>query len=162
MDVLPSGSFWHRRVVSPIATQLTQGVTPEKIALTLALGLVGGIFPFLGLTTALCFVVAVVFRLNQPIIHVINQLLWPVQLMLIPVYIKLGAGLYRAETLPFDAREITRVFWASQGEFWARFGLMGLYALTAWLLSVPVLLALAYYTALPLLRKLASSPAPQA
>lgn len=158
MDASLSGSFWQRRVVSPIATQLTQGVTPEKIALTIALGLVGGIFPFLGFTTALCFGVALALRLNQPIIHVINQLLWPVQLVLIPVFINLGAGLYGAQAMPFDAGEITRIFWASQREFWARFGLMGLYAFTAWLLSVPLLLGATYYAALPFLRKLASSP----
>jgi uncharacterized protein (DUF2062 family) len=151
------GSFWQRRVIAPIVAQLTQGVTPQKIALTLALGLVCGIFPFLGFTTALCFVVALAFRLNQPIIHVINQLLWPVQLPLIAVYVKMGARLYGADVMTFNVQDITRVFWASQSEFWARFGMMGVYALSAWLISVPVIAGLAYYATLPALRKLAST-----
>jgi uncharacterized protein (DUF2062 family) len=157
----PRASFWRRRVLAPIVAQLTQGVTPRKIALTLALGLVCGLFPFLGLTTALCFAVAFVFKLNQPIIHVINQLLWPVQLPLIAVYVKAGARLYGADVRTFNVEEITRVFWASQREFWVRFGIIGIYAFSAWLISVPVIAGLAYFATLPALRKLASGPVRQ-
>ena len=159
--VPPAPSFWQRRVVAPIVAQLTQGITPEKIALTLALGLACGVFPFLGFTTLLCFLVALALRLNQPLIHTLNQLLWPAQLALIPVYLKIGARIYGSPALPFDPAEITRVFLASQREFWARFGLMGLHALTAWLLSLPVLAGAAYGAFLPLVRKLASAPAPR-
>jgi hypothetical protein len=50
--------FFHRRVVAPIVALLTQGITPEKIALSLAFGIVLGIFPVLGSTTVLCAVAA--------------------------------------------------------------------------------------------------------
>lgn len=150
-------SFWQRRVVAPIVLQLTQGVTPEKIALTLALGLACGLLPFLGFTTALCFAVAFLLRLNQPIIHIVNQLLWPVHLSMMAVYINVGARLYGTVALPFDLGEVSRIFWASQREFWTRFGLVGVQALTAWVLSVPFLIGLVYFSTLPLLRKLAST-----
>ena len=149
----PRGSFWQRRIAAPIVAQLTQGVTPEKIALTLSLGLACGLFPFLGFTTALCFLVALVFRLNQPLIHVINQLLWPVQLPMIAVYAKTGAQLFGADALPFKPEEAVRIFWTAQREFWTRFGVMGIHALTAWLLTVPVIVGIAYYASLPVLRK---------
>jgi uncharacterized protein (DUF2062 family) len=154
-------SFWQRRIVQPILAQLTQGITPDRIALTLGVGLACGVFPFLGFTTALCFVVAAALRLNQPIIHIVNQLLWPVQLALIPVYVRLGAALYGAEALPLDPQEVSRVFFASQREFWARFGLMGLQALTAWLLSLPVLVGATWLATRPILRRLASARAPR-
>ncbi|MBX3737653.1 MAG: DUF2062 domain-containing protein [Candidatus Didemnitutus sp.] len=152
-------NFWQRRVAQPIVAQLTQGITPDRIALTLGVGLACGVFPFLGFTTALCFVAAAALRLNQPIIHVVNQLLWPVQLALIPVYVKLGAALYGAKTLPFDPQEVSRVFVASQHEFWSRFGLMGLHALSAWLLSVPFLVGCVWLATRPLLQRLASGRA---
>lgn len=145
--------------MQPIVAQLTQGITPDRIALTLGVGLACGVFPFLGFTTALCFVAAAALRLNQPIIHVVNQLLWPVQIALIPVYVKLGATLYGAETLPFDAQEVSRVFLASQREFWSRFSLMGLHALTAWALSLPLLVGGVWLTTRPLLQRLASGRA---
>jgi uncharacterized protein (DUF2062 family) len=153
----PRPSFWQRRVVGPLRAQLTRGVSPEKLALTVALGVAGGLFPFLGFTTALCFLLALAFRLNQPVIHVVNQLLWPVQLPMIAVYVKFGARLYGAAALPFDPAEITRVFWASQREFWTRFGLMGVHAFSAWLLSTPLLVGATYGATVPLLRKLASA-----
>lgn len=150
----PPASFWQRRVVGPLAAQLRQGATPDGLALTSAVGLACGVFPFLGFTTGLCFLAALVLRLNQPVIHVINQLLWPVQLALIAVYVRAGAWLFGAEALPFDPTEIQRVFWASQAEFWSRFGLMGLHALTAWLITVPIIVGVAYFVLRPVLHRL--------
>ncbi|MBA4137425.1 MAG: DUF2062 domain-containing protein [Opitutus sp.] len=142
-------------MADPIRTQLTQGVTPEKLALTLGLGLACGVFPFLGFTTALCFVAALALRLNQPIIQILNQLLWPVQLAGIPLFVALGQMLYGAAPVPVDPPEIARIFTEAPREFWTRFGLMGLHALTAWLLVAPVLVATCYFAFRPLLRKLA-------
>ncbi len=143
-------------MLDPIVAQLTQGVTPDRIALTLALGFACGVFPFLGFTTALCAVVAAALRLNQPIIHVVNQLLWPVQLAGIPLFVALGQKLYGAPPVPVDPTEIARVFAESQREFWTRFGLMGLHALTAWLLVAPVLVTALHFGLRPGLRRLAS------
>jgi hypothetical protein len=42
------------RVVQPVIDLLTQGISPEKIALSLAFGIVLGVFPVLGSTTLLC------------------------------------------------------------------------------------------------------------
>jgi uncharacterized protein (DUF2062 family) len=44
--------FFYRHLVRPILDLLRQGVTPEKIALSLALGMALGVFPVLGSTTA--------------------------------------------------------------------------------------------------------------
>lgn len=161
MTGAPHVSFWQRRVLNPVAAQFTQGFTPEKLALTAALGVAGGLFPFLGCTTALCALLALVFRLNQPVIHVVNQLLWPVQLPMIVVYVKAGARLCGAEPQAFALEEITRVFWNSQSEFWRRFGAMGAQALAAWLLSAPFLVAAIYFASRPFLRHLASKRAAQ-
>ncbi|MFZ9682962.1 MAG: DUF2062 domain-containing protein [Cephaloticoccus sp.] len=157
LPVAASRSFWQRRIVDPIVTQLTQGISPDRIALTLAVGVAGGLFPFLGFTTLLCFVLALALRLNQPIIHVVNQVLWPVHLTMVVVYIRAGAWLYSAEALPFNPTEVTELFLHSQREFWARFGLMGLHAFTVWLLTVPVIIAGLYFPLRPVLRRLAAN-----
>jgi uncharacterized protein (DUF2062 family) len=147
-------------VVGPILAQFTQGVTADKIALTLAAGFVGGVFPFLGLTTLLCFLAAVALRLNQPIIHVVNQLLWPVQLAGIPIYVALGQNLYGAPPIPVDPAEVARLFSEAPREFWARFGWMGVHAFTAWLISVPLLGLAIYAGTRPVLRRLARRSRP--
>jgi uncharacterized protein (DUF2062 family) len=53
----PQRTFWQRRVRDPIVLQLTQGITPEKIALTVAIGSAIGLFPIIGTTSLLCFLI---------------------------------------------------------------------------------------------------------
>jgi uncharacterized protein (DUF2062 family) len=53
-----SEGFFSRRLVRPLLNLLRQGVTPEKIALSVALGVMLGVFPVLGATTALCALAA--------------------------------------------------------------------------------------------------------
>src|SRR3981081_2804173 len=43
--------FFYRRLVRPLLDLLRQGATPEKLALSVALGAMLGVFPMLGATT---------------------------------------------------------------------------------------------------------------
>jgi uncharacterized protein (DUF2062 family) len=62
------------------------GLSPEAIALVVAVGFVLGVFPVFGLPTVLCALAAVILRLNLPAIQLINQVSSPVQLaLLIPL-----------------------------------------------------------------------------
>jgi uncharacterized protein (DUF2062 family) len=153
----PKPSFFRRRIVAPITAQLTQGITPNRIAFTLGLGVALALFPFLGFTTILCFAVAAALKLNQPIIQILNQLMWPVWIPMVAVYIKVGAAIYGAPAMPFDPVEVSRLFLTSQGEFWAKFGMVGVHAFTAWILSVPLITGITYYATRPALRRLAAA-----
>ena len=59
-------SVLRARLLDPLARQLTQGVSPARLALALALGIVLGTLPVLGATTVLCALAGVTLRLNQP------------------------------------------------------------------------------------------------
>lgn len=62
------------------------GLPPETIALSVAVGLVLGVFPVFGCPTLLCAAAAFVLRLNLPALQLINQLSSPLQLaLLIPL-----------------------------------------------------------------------------
>ena len=61
-----------RRIVIPILDLLRQGIIPEKIALSIALGITLGVTPVLGSTTILCLLAAVLFRLNLPAIQLVS------------------------------------------------------------------------------------------
>ena len=72
-------------------------MSPEKIALTIALGVVLGVTPVLGSTTLLCTAAALLLRLNLPAIQLVNGVTYPLQfVMLIPFY-RLGAWMFRAD-----------------------------------------------------------------
>ena len=88
--------FFRRRIARPILELLRQGVTPEKMALSLALGVAIGVFPALGTTTALCALVAFIWRLNLPAIQIVNYFVYPAQLALIIPSFRAGEILFGA------------------------------------------------------------------
>ncbi len=138
-----------------IAAQFTQGFTPQKIALTIALGLNLGLFPILGATTLLCAIAGVWFKLNQPVIQLVNWLASPLQLALILVFVRIGEWLVRAEPVSFSIPELFRKFHESPVKFFQEFGLTGLHGILAWVVIAPFLTALIYFLLLPPLKKLA-------
>lgn len=148
-------SFWKRRVVTPLIAQLKQGVTPEKLALTVALGLVLGIFPILGATTLLCGAAAIALRLNQPVIQLVNYFAYPVQLaLIIPIY-QAGEKLFGNAPIPLSIPLIFERFRADFGQFLRDFGMIAVQGIVVWCILAPVLVSALYFTMRPLLRKLA-------
>ena len=147
-------SFLKKRVVTPLVAQLKQGVTPEKLALTVALGLVLGIFPILGATTLLCGAAAITLRLNQPVIQLVNYFAYPVQLaLIIPIY-QAGEKLFGNAPIPLSIPLIFERFRADFGQFLRDFGMIAVQGIAVWCILAPVLIAALYFTTRPLLRRL--------
>ena len=74
--------FFKKKLFDPIMNLLMQGVTPEKIALSIAFGAVLGVFPILGSTVLLCTGATFIFRLNFVAIQIANYFIYPLQLIL--------------------------------------------------------------------------------
>ena len=79
------------RILAFFRNLITQGMNPHKIALTIALGTVLGLFPVLGVTTFLCALAAATLRLNHAVIQVVNYAVYPLQLVLIGGFYALGS-----------------------------------------------------------------------
>lgn len=88
------------RVREALVSPLRQGVSPGKLALSVALGVVCGVMPVLGVSTALCAVLAVTLGLNLPAIQLANYLVTPLQLLLIIPQLRFGEWLTRAPRFP--------------------------------------------------------------
>lgn len=156
----PAGTFWHRRVRAPLVALLTQGLSPDRLALTLAVGGACSLFPILGFTTLLNLGAGLWLRLNHPLLQILNQLLGPLQLVMILGYVRLGEWLWQATGDRFTIAEMLRTFRdASLGGFLQRFGWAGIHAFTAWALTSPLLVAAIYGLARPALQRLASQAA---
>ena len=151
----PHRSFWSRRVVAPIVRQLKQGVTPEQVALTIALGLVIGVFPILGATTILCGITAAALGLNQPIIQLVDYFAYPAQLVaLIPFY-RAGESLFNRPHVSLSIPMLMERFRADAGKFFSDFGLIAVRGIVVWCLVAPFVAATIYYLTRPSLRLLA-------
>ena len=75
---------------------LSQGISPRRLALTLALGFAIGCIPVVGIPTVLCLGVALLLRLNLPAIQAANYVAMPLQLILIVPFVRLGGWLFAA------------------------------------------------------------------
>jgi len=126
---------------------LRQGISPRRLALTLVLGFVVGCIPVVGLPTALCAVLALAFRLNQPAIQAANYAAMPFQVALIVPLLRLGSKLF-----PMAARHGADMSGMAHSPAWTftnspqlavQIGGLAGQALSAWLLlAVPVVVLL--------------------
>ena len=149
--------FFHRRFVAPIVALLTQGITPEKVALSLAFGIVLGIFPVLGSTTVLCAAAALIFELNLPAIQLVNYLIYPMQLFLLVPFIRMGEKLFRTAPLQFSLAQILTMVRADLPHAVSTLWLVEVHAIFAWLLMGPPTIFLLYTLLSRVLRQVASS-----
>ncbi len=135
---------------------LKEGLTPEKLAVTVALGFIVGIFP-LPVTTGFAVIVAFLFRLNLAAMQIVNYFVYPLQLALMIPFSKIGEKLLGAESSTMNINQITAVFeqgvMATLQQLW----LFMLHSVFAWIvISIPVGFVF-YYVALVSFRKLMPS-----
>jgi hypothetical protein len=123
---------------------LKQGMTPRQLALCVALGIVIGNIPILGVSSILCAAIALVFRLNLPAIQIVQAAMAPTQVLLIIPFVRLGEWLLHAPHQAVSIKEGMALI--SQGAWHAVIVLWDaiLHAGFAWLLVAPVALYLAY------------------
>lgn len=151
--------FFKRRIVNPIVRLLRQGISAEKVGLGLACGIVIGIFPVVGVTTIICTIVAIIFRLNLPAIQLVNYLVYPLQFALLIPFFHFGDWLFGLEPLPYSAQELVALF---RADFWGTVNRLWdttLRAIVAWSIVCLPAVALLYYTLTPFLRRLKISRA---
>ena len=98
--------FCRCRILRPLLRQLKGGVTPRRMAWSLAFGIVVGINPSLGLTTIFIVVFAWLFGLNQVASHLGATAMTPLHLLLFVPFIELGVHLFHTHRLPMTRRQI--------------------------------------------------------
>ncbi len=98
--------FCRCKVLRPLLRHMRGGVTPRRLAWSLALGIVVGINPSVGLTTVLVFLLAWAFGLNQIASQIGAQAMVPLHLLLFIPFIQLGVHLFHTRRLPMTRRQI--------------------------------------------------------
>ena len=85
-----------RRILDPLLAFLKQGMAPSRLALCVAIGIVIGNIPILGVSSILCGIIALVFRLNLPAIQIVQAAMAPTQVLLIIPFVRMGEWILRA------------------------------------------------------------------
>ena len=145
--------FFYKRMGQPILELLRQGATPEKLALSVALGVALGVFPVLGTTTALCALAALALRLNLPAIQLVNYFVYPAQIAVLIPFFRLGEWLFRAPRLPLS---ISQTLLTVRADYWHAMSMLFTttwHAVAAWCLVAPAVVAMMYAPLVVMLKR---------
>jgi uncharacterized protein (DUF2062 family) len=130
------------------------GATPERLAWSFAMGVLVGVNPVLGTTTVLALAVASVFRLNYIASQIGNHLTYPLQLLLLPVWIALGSRLFGTPGLTLGRHELIHAVkhhpWQTTKALWT----WEWHALIVWAFAAVILMPLLAMAFKPALEKM--------
>ena len=156
---MQSRQSWKKPIGSVKAKLLNlarEGLSGEKLALCIALGVVLSIFPVFGTTTLLCAVAAFVFRLNLPLIQLVNYAAYPLQLvLLVPFHVAgswLSGGHLSLETGSQMIDSLQNDLWSGALQLWD----LILYAVLAWILVSPLIALVLYRLLMPVVERIRS------
>ena len=102
----PVRQFLRCKVLRPLLRQLRGGVSTRRMAWSLAVGVIIGINPSVGLTTVIVVLLAWTFGLNQVASQVGAHAAAPLHLLLFLPFIELGVHLFHTHRLPLNRRQI--------------------------------------------------------
>jgi hypothetical protein len=132
-----------RRVLLPIRIALKGGISQQRLATSLTLGVLIGLIPFYGFTTLLVGIVALSFRLDFVIMQIVHYIVHPIQIVLLIPFLKAGNIFIAKNPVDFTIKEYIVLFktnfWMALGEFWK----LNLSAIIVWfILSIPLFIVL--------------------
>ncbi|MBM3756944.1 MAG: DUF2062 domain-containing protein [Acidobacteria bacterium] len=152
-----SAGWLRRKILNPVLDLLRQGITPEKIALSIALGITLGVTPVLGSTSILCFLAAVLLRLNLPALQLVNYLVYPLQFALLVPFIRVGGWILSVPPVRITVGEIIALIRADVWNAIATLWTATLHALLAWFMFGSLASLAIYVLLAPVLRRLSQS-----
>jgi uncharacterized protein (DUF2062 family) len=150
------GNWFRRRLLDPLLSLLRRGMEPKRLALCVAIGMVVGNIPILGVSSILCTLIALVFRLNLPAIQIVQWAMAPTQLLLIIAYVRLGEWIMHA---PRQVVSIKAGLDLMKQGVWAAVVVLKdaiLHAGVAWLLLAPATTFLIYLILTPVFTRAAA------
>jgi uncharacterized protein (DUF2062 family) len=135
-----------RKILIPIKKILKKGVSVEKLAASLALGVAVGLIPLYGFTTLLIGLIALSLRLDFVAMQIAHYIVYPLQIALLVPFLKLGDILVYKSEFTFSVKQYLHYFktdfWKALHDFW----LINLSAVFIWLiLAIPLFIVLYYF-----------------
>ncbi len=123
-----------------------QGLTAEKLALSITIGIIAGLFPVLGATTVISLLLTMLFRQNLLVVQSVQWLLALVQILLIIPFMQVGAFILNQQGVPVNIHQINLAFQPGILSGLKTIGIFYLYAILTWtILAIPTG-ALSYFT----------------
>jgi uncharacterized protein (DUF2062 family) len=144
----------YRRAMLPILALLRMGATPQSLAWSIAAGVLIGINPVLGSTSALCLGVCLVFKLNPVAGQIANHIVFPLQLALLLPFIRLASRVFGLPAISLSPRGLLLAVHTGPVAFTQQLWRWESRAFLLWMLLSAVLTPMLAFALTPLLGRI--------
>lgn len=132
---------------------MSKGLTPPRIASAVSAGIIVGIFPIYGPISLGCVGLALLLRLNLPLVLAGYYSMVLIKPLLILPFLRVGESIFHAEPMSVSLTELTRRFGTDALGTLSEFGWSFIHAAAGWMIATPVLFLLMYPVTLILARR---------
>ena len=131
------------KVKDKTAALLKQGLTPKKLSQSIVVSGLISTIPILGVSTFIITTVSLKSKLNFPVMISLSYLMWPVQILLIIPFVRVGEFVFSVPQSHHTVDEIINSFQGSFSQTLSHLSFELLCGLGGWLLTaVPVAVAI--------------------
>lgn len=138
-----------KRIIHRTKSLFQQGLTPKQLSQSVIVSGLISTIPILGVSTFMITTVSFKCKLNLPIMLAISYLMWPVQILMIIPFIKIGQFIF---SVPGKLHSIEEILSSFQESFFKTLSTLSfelLLGLGAWMLTaVPVAIGFYAFTLL--------------
>lgn len=143
----------YQKCLALVSALVKQDLQPRKVAQAVAWGFFLGIIPFFfALNIFLSIIISWRFKLNHVLVQLVNNIIYPLQLLLFVPFIRIGVSLFSEKEMTFSTQLILSAFRES---IWGGLILLGswnLYGLLAWVIVAGPLSIMGYFVVLRICR----------
>jgi uncharacterized protein (DUF2062 family) len=134
-----------RKFLFPLKKVIKDGISIERLSVSLALGVTVGLIPIYGITTLLVGAMAFSLRLNFIAMQIAHYIVHPIQIALLVPFLKMGDSIVKSSEVSFSLQQYIELFKNDFSGTLREFWLVNLSAVGIWLvLSVPFFIILYY------------------
>jgi uncharacterized protein (DUF2062 family) len=153
---MPKEKNWlQRRLIEPLLSLLRQGMSPARLALCVAIGIVIGNIPILGVSTIICTFIALIFRLNLPTMQLVQGAMAPTQVLLIIPFVRVGEWILRVPPQALSMKSALELMAQGLGHAVVVLRDAIFHGFLAWALTAPFFIYFFYRLFTPLFEKAA-------
>lgn len=150
-------NWLNSKLLEPLVGLLRDGLSPRRLALCVAVAIVVGNIPILlGVSTLTCAFIALIFRLNLPVIQLVQGAMAPTQVLLIIPFVRLGEWILR---VPAQAVTIEATLALMSQGIWQTIVVLReaiFHAALGWALIAPFWIYLLYRILTPVFERMAA------
>ena len=107
------------KVKDKITALLKQGLTPKELSQSIIVSGLISTIPILGVSTFMITTVSLKRKLNLPVMISLSYLMWPVQILLIIPFIRVGEFFF---SVPRNHHTVEEIISSFQSSFFSTFG----------------------------------------